>query len=297
MSVFALKLIAVVSMFIDHAALALRLSGRLTDGPLYLIGRTIGRPAFVIFCFLLVNGFDRTRDRRKYLGRLVLFALVSQIPFTLAFTGGNYRALSETLFSFDPLRALPLLLPLAVFYLTVCERRFTPSLLALAAAFALSAVRLDLGGIRLLDPRHLNVFYTLAVSLAIMMWLEYIRSEERSLPRVLLIAAALAAELYLMQRDADYGLMGVALALALYLLRGRRAFQLAAAALWCFVEYRWCIVEDRSCLPLLFGALAALPPIALYDGRLGYKLRTAFYVFYPAHLALLGAALIILSRQ
>lgn len=89
----ALKLIAVITMLIDHMAMLwlypmvskitlLHLFGRTMT--LYSLMRLIGRIAFPIFCFLIVEGFIHTHDRKKYGLRLLIFALISEPPWDLA---------------------------------------------------------------------------------------------------------------------------------------------------------------------------------------------------------------------
>ncbi|HBW13263.1 MAG TPA: TraX protein [Proteiniclasticum sp.] len=75
-----LKLIALITMIIDHTG-AIFFSGQ----DLY---RIIGRLAFPIYCFLLVEGFFHTKSREKYAARLFIFALISELPFDYAFFGG-----------------------------------------------------------------------------------------------------------------------------------------------------------------------------------------------------------------
>jgi len=95
-----LKLIAVISMLIDHTAHVLvkvlpfmkislfSLGG--TNYTVYYVMRLIGRLAFPIFCFLIVEGFLHTRNVKKYCIRLAIFAAVSEIPFNFMLSGKFY---------------------------------------------------------------------------------------------------------------------------------------------------------------------------------------------------------------
>ncbi len=80
-----IKIIAIISMLIDHTGAFLVDAMKYPE--LYEIMRTVGRIAFPIFCFTLVEGFLHTSDVKKYMMRLFAFALVSEIPFDLAVSG------------------------------------------------------------------------------------------------------------------------------------------------------------------------------------------------------------------
>ena len=157
-----LKLIAITTMFLDHIGAAILENPALYDKlgasslevdvffndprltwllVVDLILRAIGRIAFPIFCFLLVEGFLHTRDLRRYAGRMLFFAVITEVPFDLAFSGSwfapGYQNVYFTLF-------------LGLLAMTVLRRFGDRSplgfLLALGCAGVAELARVDYGG-------------------------------------------------------------------------------------------------------------------------------------------------------
>lgn len=126
LSGYHLKMIALITMLIDHigavliwrvyaASYAITANMQLSDNigdkiivwvaknqdlvfTIYEWLRYIGRMAFPIYCFLLVEGFLHTRNVAKYAGRLAIFALISEIPFDLAISGSWWVYSSNNVF-------------------------------------------------------------------------------------------------------------------------------------------------------------------------------------------------------
>lgn len=296
MSAFTIKLIAMLSMLTDHAGYILMLAGR-TRGDAYMLLRSIGRPAFVLFAFLIVNGCEKTSDMKRYLSRLVIFALVSQPAYSLAFTPENYRAplLSASptvqLLPVSPATAALTAFIVLVYLWCVCAWRVNASLLWLCAALILPYVQLELFGLVVLG-NGLNVFYTLGVSLALIGALKGLSTGRayKDMQRWAVLLAAVAAAA-LVHARADYGLFGVALILGLYLSRRSRAAQAAIIILWCFAEY-YVILHS---VQLMLSAMLAVLPVLLYSGRRGPRAR-GFYWIYPLHLYAFSLAGILLLR-
>ncbi len=79
---FTLKMIAIVTMLIDHI-------GHVFFPELTAL-RMIGRISFPIFAYLLAEGFFYTKDVKKYMMRLGAFALLSEMPYDLAIMGQDF---------------------------------------------------------------------------------------------------------------------------------------------------------------------------------------------------------------
>lgn len=76
MSIFVIKIIAMISMVLDHIKYAI---------PEFQNFATIylGRIAMPLFAFMIAEGYVHTKDVNKYMKRIVIAAIVSQIPFMM----------------------------------------------------------------------------------------------------------------------------------------------------------------------------------------------------------------------
>ena len=97
MSGSILKILACLAMLLDHTACCCPGEFPWMEDVLFNMGgkgitlqylmRAIGRTAFPIFAFLISEGFVHTGNREKYALNLLVFALISEVPFNLAFGG------------------------------------------------------------------------------------------------------------------------------------------------------------------------------------------------------------------
>jgi len=85
MNRFTIKIIAITTMLIDHMGAMLF--------PQAIWMRMIGRLAFPLFAWMIAQGFRYTHSRRKYLIRLLIFAVICEVPFQLAFPGHGTNVL------------------------------------------------------------------------------------------------------------------------------------------------------------------------------------------------------------
>lgn len=242
---FHLKVIAIVSMLIDHFAyipfasiLSTSYSAHTYTGmkqsfllwisqheqilwKMNEVMHWIGRLAFPLFCFLLVQGFMHTKNKTKYAFRLGLFALLSEIPYDMAFNG---------------------------------------------CIFSL---------------KNNNVFFTLFTGF-MMIWAISIEKKRYETKQntvlyfgCIIALVTMASFLVTFVFDSSYGTSGILTILIIYLMKDQPVLALVCSTIvlsllnFSFVE--------------LFAIPSALL-VAMYNGKRGKGIKYFFYVFYPAHL-------------
>lgn len=293
---YHLKLIALITMFIDHIGAVFF--------PQLRILRAIGRISFPIYVFLAAEGCRYTSSRWKYMLRLGLFALISELPYDLALHPGlplgllNRTNVFYTLFLavvsvqiFDTLRRQSRAVQIAG----------AGSLAAFIGAFYLLYLiaNSDNEALIVVLVNVVGYGYTPLMLLACY-WLEK-RSGKDVWKKPGWVSNALALiplaiPLYLSHAlGCSYGVLGVLAVFLAFVARSRKE-QAGVLALWAL-----CFYGLRAVDPLLQGeitpaymaarliltlATAAMIYFA-YNGQRGRRAKWAFYAAYPVHLAIL----------
>ncbi|MBP5282642.1 MAG: hypothetical protein J6Z22_09110 [Lachnospiraceae bacterium] len=304
-----LKIIALIAMFIDHVAAVL-----LTDylapryapdfltnedmqlwisthpklvflNALMVCMRLIGRFGFPLFAFLIVEGFIHTRSVVKYALNLGIFAIISELPFNLAFISKlfypHYQNVFFTLFlgllcmtcmkNFsekcrDKKGCVPL------FYLAgLLLGAFIGYLLFNDFFFLAAFIRLET------VPKYIAVAVCAVISLIIfsvlgMKW-DVAKKNVFTFHVLPLVVLCMMGEVL----HTDYGAGGVLTIATMYMLRANKtkAFNFG------------CIVLTLMS-PSEVTAFLMLIPVSMYNGQRGMKLnKYFFYAFYPVHLGLI----------
>lgn len=282
-----LKMVAITTMLIDHlgAGLLLPLLSLPPTSPLsssghgisflfhrylltyefYSLLRIIGRSAFPIFCFLLVEGLLHTSSRGKYLLRLLLFSFLSEIPFNLALFGGLRNANHQNVF-------FTLTIGLAVIW-GMDEILHSDHLL-----------RFREKGLRFHEKNRL--FHEKD---------RFFLQKKGGLPSELLSILPYASCLLLVLLGAglanllhtDYGAIGVLLIVLFYCFRKHRL--LASFLGWSLLS---------ATLYLESYSFPAFLLCFFYNGKRGFlrgRAKYLFYFFYPLHLLLIYALRLLLA--
>jgi len=221
-----LKLIAIVAMTIDH--LASLLYPGFPKEPLPLVMHLIGRLTAPIMIYFIAEGYFHTRNVKKYIGRLLLFAAISHIPYILMF-GGEF-----TMFG---IQMTSVMLPFAM---------------------GLSALAVDQSK----DPRLTPVVKSILVyGLCALAFFS-----DWSMPGAM-------AVVFVGRNHGNFKrqMLGLATAIAMY------------ATVYAFSF-------DMVYGILQMGIVLSFPLLALYNQTRGKArwLKWFFYIYYPAHLLILG---------
>lgn len=182
----------------------------------------LGRMSFPLFAFLAGEGFAHTSNLKKYVKRLIIFALISQIPFML------FRTLVG-------------------------------------------------------EWKMLNILFTLLFGLsAITVFDKLDKKYFLSIPMIAFFV--FLGELL----NVDYGGYGVACVWVLYISRKHKFLRIVIFAILNFIYYQNRLLSCSlgSFISYFFAIFPAVI-LVLYNGKLGYKIKYLYYVFYPMHMVIL----------
>lgn len=269
-----LKMIALFCMVIDHFGVAILFplySNNASLYPLYCAFRFIGRLAFPIFCFFITEGYFHTGNKVKYALRLLLLAVISEVPFDMVLKHKYYAPECQNVF-FTLLAGMLTVWAIDSIGKTQIKKRLSfviRLLIAAASCFLINfAVKGDYGAI--------GVFSIVAVYLSV--------KDEKAMT-VILYAAVASMELISSFEAFDN---------EFYMLAA-----LATAGFFLLIFVVYMPIPHLKSMAVTCTGLTAFNPseifsfadvvlILKYNGEKGKINKWFFYFFYPVHLLILA---------
>jgi len=249
MSAFILKIIALSAMLIDHI-------GAVFPAHVPFAFRIIGRLTFPIFVYLIAEGFHHTRSAKKFLLRLMAFAIISQIPYSWSINRSD-----------NLLRGLS---PWNVDFLNATNIFYT----------------LFLGGLAIYIYQHI---------LNAIVQKEETNKESIYLTTSIIAVGPVFGLMWLADfLGAEYGGYGIIFILLMYAIKPKW-LKLAIFAIMNVLQHRSLLQLiwegrrfDMQFYMLIPATLITVPLIAFYNGKRGPSFKWLFYIVYPVHLAVLA---------
>lgn len=279
----SLKIVALICMVIDHTGATLF--------PQCNILRSIGRISFPLYAFLLSQGCKHTHSMERYLLGLGIFALISEIPYDLAF-GNPINFMDQTNIFYT------LFLSAACIYIYDSIKKQKTLVQLLAFAVCLLFLFMEWILLTFITGEHLpSLVLMFSYIMGMIICCAHIFNRQkitnpksnlfmRIFPGLSILPVFLLASFI----DCDYGIWGIALISLLYLAKSIKISAVIMAML--LIPYYGQniysnIVSLEAVRDMCFSLLSILL-VCLYNGRHGSKKKWIYYWAYPGHILLLA---------
>lgn len=246
-----IKIIAIVLMFLDHIHQMYVSQG----APLWLT--ILGRPVFPMFLFVAADSFHYTKSRKKYLKRL----LISSWGMTILTTALSFAVPNKDIVLMN--NAFRTFFVVGLYIQSwdwiiegIKEKKVSIIIKGLICAFIPIIFALPAMGIGAL-------------------------SFNKEIPFVFIRAMAMLSMLFPNILVIEGGVLMVLLGVLFYIFREKRVLQIVILFMVSLLVY---ILNPTNIQ--WYMCFAAIPMI-LYNGKKGYGMKSFFYIFYPAHIAIL----------
>ncbi len=278
MTGFVLKLIAVLTMFIDHFGSAF---GTIFDTSIL---RAIGRIAFPIYVYFIAEGCRHTRNIKKYLFRLGALAIISEIPFDLMLFSTSKNNIQVLEFGYQNVFFTLFFGVMAVYiYEKINNEQVKKNSAIYIIAIAICVL--------ITSFEYINVaiaFVTIGVyfALVILLFVLFLIKDKSENKIKLALSSLLIVLITFLPTflSTDYNSIGVIYIFLCYYFP-KKYQRVLCILLMVFSLYHaaFSIINIMNML----GGTVAVVLLWFYNGKEGIKSKWFFYLFYPAHLLFL----------